>query len=114
MATKHTIHTDIEGVIDFIEEYISCDTTVEVACQRLEVGIENGVIPELYSTEEATCACEYCKKEDAKYLLTGYDTFAFIDAQRDLTVDIEDSTIWLEINYCPMCGNKLDKGEDNE
>ena len=56
--------------------------------------------------------CEYCSSKSEKgnpvILADVYNGMWYIDSENDLCHETEEESNCLTINYCPMCGEKLD------
>ena len=53
--------------------------------------------------------CDYCEKEKE----LGYDDACgcLLIEDKKLTVDIGFDAMMVKINFCPMCGRKMQEGE---
>lgn len=66
--------------------------------------------------------CKYCEdgsierltqRTNVKDKVAAFSLIGFKeDGSKELLVSVEDTAVFaLQVNYCPMCGRKLNKGE---
>ena len=85
-------------------------------CEALDCAVDL-MSKEVESAEKCECTlqgpCEYCKVENSELLIDGNALSAYVE---DAILNIdgrgwdgEFQAEYLKINYCPMCGRKLEE-----